>query len=80
MLSAEEKTNILASGKQALVVSTLRAVQEQWKGRNGDRWWTNAWNLTNILTIIQDEDTLLSTESINTLYEKLLDFKYLPNG
>lgn len=77
MLSADEKINILASGKFALVNSTERAIQEQNRGRNGDKWWTNAWNLTSALTVIEHEETLLTTSQINTLYEKLLDYKYL---
>lgn len=77
MLSTSEKINILASGKQALVDSTERAIQEQNRGHNSDKWWTNSWNLISALTVIEHKDTLLSTESINTLYEKLLDYKYL---
>ncbi len=77
MLTADEKINILASGKLALVNSTLRAIQEQNKGRNSDKWWTNSWNLMILLITIQNEDTLLDTASINNMYEKLLDFKYL---
>ena len=76
MLSADDKTNILASGKLSLVDSTISAIQEQNKGRNSDKWWTNAWNLTGILKVIQDTKTLLNTAQINTLYEKILDFKY----
>ncbi|KKM89409.1 hypothetical protein LCGC14_1248970 [marine sediment metagenome] len=77
MLSTEEKINILASGKLALVDSTIKAIEEENKGRNGDKWWTNSWNLMDILITIQDPKTLLNTAQINTLYEKLLDFKYL---
>ncbi len=77
MLSTEEKTNILASGKLALVNSTIKAIDEENKGRNGDKWWTNSWNIMNILLTVQNEDTLLDTANINNLYEKLLDFKYL---
>lgn len=77
MLTSSEKVNILASGKIALVNSTITAIDEENKGRNGDKWWTNSWNIMNILITIQNEDTLLDTKSINNLYEKLLDFKYL---
>ncbi len=76
MLSAEEKINILASGKLAIVNNVNAAIGAENKGKDSMAYWTNAWNAISVHDTIVHPDLSLTLNQINALYEKLLDFKY----